>query len=150
MTKKIIYVDMDDTLCNYSTAYSNALASCPEIAYPQSQYGFFAKLQEIEGAVDAYRKLSQQNNFDVYILTAPSFYNPTSYTEKRLWVEQHMGFDYVKDLIICHNKSLLIGDYLIDDCESGNGQEKFSGEHLHFGSSSFANWQQCLNYLIKN
>jgi 5'(3')-deoxyribonucleotidase len=73
-------------------------------------------------------------------LTAPSEHNPLSYTEKRIWIEKHLGFDFVERLIICSNKSLLKGDILIDDHISGKGQENFEGQLIHFGSEEFLNW----------
>ena len=39
--KKIVYVDMDGVLCDFADAHRQALERQPEIAYPQSQYGFF-------------------------------------------------------------------------------------------------------------
>jgi 5'(3')-deoxyribonucleotidase len=57
-----------------------------------------------------------------------------------VWIEKYFGYDFVKELIIYANKSLLKGDYLIDDNTSGKGQEGFEGELLHFGSSQDSNW----------
>lgn len=140
MTNRIVYVDMDDVLCDYSGAYQAALTLHPENKYPQSKYGFFANLQAIEGAVDAINALIQSDNYEPYILTAPSICNPFSYTEKRVWVEQYLGFKLVDRLIICSNKGLLKGDFLIDDNAFGKGQENFEGELIHFGSREFTGW----------
>jgi len=85
-SKLIVYVDMDDVLCDYTRAYQEALTINPDIKYPQSQYGFFVNLPVIEGAVDAVNTLIQSKNYEVYILTAPSTRNPFSYTEKRVWI----------------------------------------------------------------
>lgn len=41
---EIVYIDMDDVLCDYSGAYYKASSRTPEIAYLQSQYGFFTSL----------------------------------------------------------------------------------------------------------
>ena len=38
--KLLVYVDMDDVLCDYTTAFEKARAAFPEVTYPQSQYGF--------------------------------------------------------------------------------------------------------------
>jgi len=38
----IVYIDMDDVLCDYTTAFNNAIEKTPGIAFPQSQYGFYA------------------------------------------------------------------------------------------------------------
>jgi 5'-nucleotidase len=139
-TKCIVYVDMDDVLCNYSGAYLSEISLHPENKYPQSQYGFFVNLQPIEGAVDAIKALIKSDNYEPYILTAPSIYNPFSYTEKRIWTEKYLGFEFVDRLIICSNKGLLKGDFLIDDNTFGKGQENFEGTFIHFGSKEFTGW----------
>lgn len=136
----LIYIDMDDVLCDYSTAHAKALLSEPRIAYPQSQFGFYQQLQPLPGAIVAMAALYASTQYTPYILTAPSLRNPWSYTEKRLWVEQHLGFAFVERLIICPNKGLLNGDILIDDQTSGRGQELFAGSLWQFGSAELPDW----------
>lgn len=145
---KRIYVDMDDVLCNFSKAHREATNKIPEIIYPQSQVDFFRKLEPIEGAVEGFKTLFGCSFFETYILTAPSIYNPMCYMEKRLWVEDHLGFEVLEKLIISPDKSLFIGDYLIDDRATGNGQDKFQGKHLHFGTEEFPDWESILDYLV--
>lgn len=135
----IIYIDMDDVLCDFSGAHAKALAENPGIAFPQSQYGFYQKLRPLEGAIEAVKALIDSDTFTPYILTAPSTKNPFSYTEKRVWIEDHFGYDFVERLIICSNKGLLKGDILIDDNNSGRGQEHFEGKLIHFGTTQFPN-----------
>lgn len=53
----------------------------------------------------------------------------------------------MKKLIISPNKSLLKGQYLIDDQASGKGQDAFEGELIHFGSKEFPNWAKVREYL---
>lgn len=147
--KKIIYVDMDDVLCDFKSAHEKAVLLNPKIAFPQSQYGFFRNLTPIEDGIEIVKKLNASEYFMVYILTAPSIRNPLCYIEKRLWIEDHFGFDMVDRLIISPNKGLSKGDYLIDDNKSGKGQERFEGVLLHFGSDDFKNWKQIFNYFTK-
>ncbi len=144
---KLIYVDMDDTLCEFKQAYLRHKQHFPEVIYPQSQIDFFRDLDPIAGAISSIHALENSEKYDVYILTAPSVRNPLCYMEKRIWVEKHLGFDFVNKLIISPNKSLLKGDYLIDDYANGKGQEGFEGELLHFGSEQFKSWQSVLQYL---
>lgn len=142
MNKKIVYIDLDDTICNFSTHFLNKLRENPLIKYPQSQYGFFTDLLPLEGAIDGVNKLREK--YDVYILSRPSFRNPLCYTEKRVWVEKYFGLDFSEKLILCGFKHLMIGDYLIDDfiCKD------FKGDQIIFGSDKFKNWESVLNYLI--
>lgn len=137
---KIVYIDMDDTLCDFKGAFLKALKKNPAIRYPQSQYRFFANLQPIEGAIETVRDLIASDEYDPHILSAPSIRNPLSYAEKREWVEVHIGYDFCDKLILCPHKGLLKGDILIDDNVEGKGQDLFDGELIHFGSKAFPNW----------
>jgi 5'(3')-deoxyribonucleotidase len=143
----IVYIDMDDVLCNFSAQHKKHRAADPSTIYPQSQYGFFANLPEIENAVDTVKDLIACEKYDTYILTAPSVLNPLCYTEKRVWIEQKFGIGLAHKLIISPNKSLLKGHYLIDDNISGKGQEGFEGEVIHFGQARFPDWKAVREYL---
>ncbi len=145
--KQIAYVDMDGVLCDYYTAYERERLRDPTQPYPQSIAGFYRGLAPIEGAIEGFAELSARPELEVHILTAPSIYNPLSYTEKRLWVEDHLGFDAVHRLIIAPDKSMLRGDYLIDDQIAGRGQQRFIGALIHFGSSEWPNWGAVLEHL---
>jgi 5'-nucleotidase len=142
-----IYIDLDDTIFDYSGAIANGLRECPGIKYPQSQYGFFRNLELIEDALDTVLLLMHQH--DVWFLTAPSFINPLSYIEKRLCIEDHFGMGGVKRLIICPDKSLLIGDVLIDDKSYGKGQDRFEGKLIQFGSVEYPDWKTVYNAINK-
>ena len=137
----IVYIDMDDVLCDYTAAFNKAIKEMPSIAFPQSQYGFYANLAPITGAIESVQKLINSEGFDPYILTAPSTRNPFSYTEKRVWIEKYFGIEFTEKLIISPNKGLLKGDILIDDLISGRGQESFEGQIMQFGSVSYPNWK---------
>ena len=143
---KIVYVDMDDTLCNYASGYLDATRRDPQLEFPQSAAGFFESLAPLPGALEAYQWLDSLPMVELYILTAPSIHNPLCYTEKRLWVEKHLGLDAVKRLIISPNKGLNKGDFLIDDYVDGKGQENFEGQLIQFGSQEFPDWQSVRSY----
>lgn len=159
MIAQKLYIDMDDVLCQYSKRYGAIKSSY--IKYPQSQRYFFEFLDPVNNAIDAVNRLKEE--YDVWILTAPSVYNPYSYTEKRLWIENHLGFDMCEKLILCPNKGLIAGhniidleddDYrsithiLIDDQLSGKGQEGFTGYLMQFGSTEFPDWETILDNLL--
>ena len=144
---KTIYIDMDGVLCDFNTRYNQKLREQPTISYPQSQYGFYTNLKPIKGAIEAATILLKSNQYNPYILTAPSIHNPLSYTEKRIWVESFLGMNYVEKLIISPDKSLLKGDYLIDDNENGRGQEMFEGELIQFATDQYPSWQIILEKL---
>lgn len=139
-----IYIDMDDTICDFFGAAATAVIKTPEIAYPQSQYGFFTNLRPISGAVGAVLLLSK--SYDIWFATRPSYENPLCYTEKRVWIEKHFGLEWCKKLIIIPDKSLLKGDILIDDTIWSG----FEGEQIHFGTAEFPNWEAVLRRLFYN
>jgi 5'-nucleotidase len=147
MNKKRIYVDMDGVLSNFHKAYSEGLSTNPEIPYPQSKIGFFLDLETIEGSIESFKLL--EGHFDMWILTRPSTHNPHCYTEKALWVRDKLGFHIQEKTIISCDKSLLIGDYLIDD-DTRHGQLGFGGELILFGGPEFPDWISVVNYLLKN
>ena len=138
----IIYIDMDGVLCDFERAFMDGLLSNPSQRYPQSQLGFFANLEPIPGGIAAALDLLADPRFNPYILTAPSKRNPHSYSEKRIWVEKHLGYRYVERLIISPHKNLLMGDVLIDDNAFGSGQNRFGGRLIHFGSKRYPTWQE--------
>ncbi len=143
----IIYIDIDDTLADMKTALKNAKQSNPKMPFPQAEYGFYANLTPLSGAIEAVRWLLSSPAFKPYILTAPSIMNPLSYTEKRVWVEKYLGMEMVERLIISPDKSLLKGEYLVDDNIQGRGQEAFEGTVFHYGSRAYPDWDSVINTL---
>lgn len=148
--KKIVYIDMDGVMCDFYGAKNKALELNPEFKYPQSQYSFYLNLKPIYMAKFMWSWFLESDKYDPYILTAPSVKNPLSYTEKRLWVEKHLGLESVDRLIISPRKDLNVGDYLIDDNTSGRGQENFKGVLIHYGSDLFKSWLPIFKYFKEN
>lgn len=147
MKKTIIYVDMDNVLVDFKSGieqlseetkkeYEGHLDDVPDI---------FSLMKPMPGAIEAYTKLNSL--FDVYILSTAPWDNPSAWKDKVLWVQKYMGELAYKRLILSHYKNLCVGDYLIDD-RLANGADKFSGEHIHFGTDNFPDWDSVLNYLI--
>jgi len=144
---QIVYIDIDDVLADFTSAFDQHIRDRPGIQYPQSQQGFFSSLPEVSGGIAAVKALIDSEKYDPYILSAPSLKNPLSYTEKRLWIEDKFGYDFVDRLILCAHKGLLKGDILIDDNHRGRGQEHFDGELIHFGSDRFPDWESVMKHL---
>ena len=107
--------------------------------------GIFSKMQPLDGAIEGYKELTK--HFDVYILSTAPWNNPSAWSDKLLWVQEHLGDLAYKRLILSSNKNLNAGDYLIDD-RTANGASDFKGEHIHFMTEKFKNWDDVLNYLI--
>src|ERR1035437_9029617 len=136
--KKIVYFDLDGVMADYDNAPS--YKDNPEIP----QEGFFVGLDPIEGAVEAFKKLSER--YDCFFLTTAPWSNVHSLSEKRIWVEKHLGEYAFKRLITTHRKDLSRGHYLIDD-RTVNGAGEFDGIHIHFGTAIFPNWDAVVKYL---
>ena len=108
--------------------------------------GIFGLMDPVDGAIEAYHKLNEV--YDCYILSTAPWENDTAWSDKIKWVRKHLGEVAYKRLILTHNKNLNKGDYLIDD-RTKNGAGEFEGEHIHFLTEQFPNWDSVLKYLIK-
>lgn len=106
--------------------------------------GIFSRMKPITGALEAFMVINK--HFDVYILSAAPWENPTALNDKLNWIKKYIGDIAKKKVIFSHNKQLNSGDYLIDD-RIVNGAANFKGKHIHFGTDEFPNWDAVLNYL---
>jgi 5'-nucleotidase len=113
------------------------------------QPGLYINFLPIKGAVEAFKWLSEQPVFSVYILTVPSIKNPHCYSGKREGVEKYFGMVAVNNLIISAHKGLNRGHYLIDDCESDKGRENFEGQLMQFGFARYPDWSSVRTYFEK-
>lgn len=128
---------MDDVLCDFKGAVRKRMEAVPRQKFPQAQYGFFLDLEPLPNAIGVFKQL--QEKYDIWILTKPSIENINCYSEKAKWVLDHLGKEAQEHLIICNDKSLVKGDYLIDDAINA-GQLEFEGTLIRFGSEEFPDW----------
>lgn len=147
MKLKVVYVDMDDVLVDFQSGIDSLSDEEREVYKDNidNAPGIFSKMQPLDGAIEGYKKLTEY--FDVYILSTAPWNNPSAWSDKLLWVQKHLGDIAYKRLILSSNKNLNAGDYLIDD-RTANGASDFKGEHIHFLTEKFKNWDDVLNYLI--
>lgn len=147
--KKVLYVDMDNVLVDFPSGiaqldesvqqeYSGRLDEVP---------GIFSLMSPMPNAIEAFRELADL--FDAYILSTAPWENPSAWSDKLLWVKNHIGRPAYKRLILSHHKNLNDGAYLVDD-RTKNGADAFMGEHVHFGTERFPDWESVLIYLRKN
>ena len=144
---KILYVDMDNVLVNFQSGIDK-LSKDDFNKYKGKHYqvpNIFSMMDPLEGAIEAYEKLSLK--YDTYILSTAPWYNSTAWTDKIEWVQKYLAKSAYKRLILSHHKNLNAGDYLIDD-RLRNGVDKFKGEHIHFGTEKFPDWNSVLSYLL--
>ena len=140
--KKIIYIDLDNTLADY-LGMANELRIDPSKA--KRIPGFFRNLKPMENAINSYNFLNKY--FEVYILSTGPWSNPLSLVEKVEWVKEYLPNAY-KNIIFSHHKDLNKGDYLIDD-STKNGAAEFTGEHIQIHSDKFPDWNSVIDYISK-
>lgn len=144
LATQVLLFDMDGVLCNYMKSREEGLIQNPHQTYPQSEFGFFTNMEPMEGAIEAFREL--EKHYQCYILTRPSTKNLLCYSEKAAWIRDNLGYHVLENLIICCDKSMVKGDFLIDDMTE-HGQTEFEGEHIHFGTEKFPDWKTVVEYL---
>lgn len=136
----IFLVDMDGVLADFETAFFEAVKTVPELNgvvtresrksfdfekdYPEEltpsiksvyhKKGFYLNLPEIPGAIAGVRKLKSLGH-TVIICTAPLTLYRHCVLEKYRWIDVHLGMEFVKSMIVTKDKTLVVGNYLIDD-----------------------------------
>lgn len=76
--------------------------------------GWFASLPVTPGAVEGVDRLLSSGLFDVWVCTKPMEANPTCRDDKGRWLRRHFPM-LERRLIITPDKSVVVGDLLLDD-----------------------------------
>ncbi len=92
--------------------------------YPQDQKekvesiileeGFFSSLEPTEGSIESIKEI-QNAGHKIFFCTAGIYDNKNCLTEKKLWVENYFGHDLARTIVFTKDKTVIRGDYLIDD-----------------------------------
>ena len=144
--KRVVYVDMDDTLVDFRSG----VRRLPEVVRREYESrldqvpGIYALMDPMPGAIESYLELAE--SFDTYVLSTAPWANPSAWSDKRLWVERHLGDAACKRLILTHHKDLNRGDVLIDD-RTTHGADRFQGTFIHFGSEEYPDWPAVMEYM---
>ncbi len=85
-----------------------------EVARIIATAGFFAGLAPVPGGVDAVKEMTALDN-KVFVCTSDIYTNTTGLADKRTWVQKYLGHDFAKTMIFTRDKTLVRGDYLVDD-----------------------------------
>jgi 5'-nucleotidase len=107
-------VDPTTELTNFYIEESfKGLGTEEELVEIFTRDGFYYDLEPMPGAIEGFRNMAAQPGIELFICTAPM--DNSSYTEKANWVEHYLGKEWLKKLVVTKDKTLIVGDYLIDD-----------------------------------
>lgn len=149
--RKQMFIDLDGVVADFDKAAEKWGAKIGITAqefkdqnmYRQPQ--FYLELELMPGAKESIEELDEY--FEIAFLSAPSWSNPSSFTEKRLWIEKHFGAWGKKRMDLSFRKGLSMGHFLVDD-RTKYGAGEFIGEHVMYGSEPFKDWSVVKPYLI--
>jgi len=114
--------------------------------------GFFTDIPLVTGAQEAVRRLSEK--YEIFVATAAMEF-PHSFREKYDWLQQYFDFIPWSNIVFCGDKSILYGDYLIDDMP--RNLKTFKGKGLLFNAphnlketdyERVMNWEEILERLL--
>lgn len=116
--------------------------------------GFYRSLSPIKGGKEALEEMRSMG--EVFICTAllPQYENCV--LEKYEWIEEHLGKEWTKKIIVAKDKTIINGDILIDDRPKIDGSNEPSWEHILYEQSynshinskkriNWKNWKEKLN-----
>ena len=89
--------------------------------------GFFRHLPVIRDAVEVIGEMNKR--YEIFIVSAATEF-PNSLKEKYDWLMEHFPFFTWKQLVLCGDKRMIRGDYMIDD--HARHLEHFSGKPYLF------------------
>ena len=136
-TNLVILVDMDGVMCDFAGGWVKAwnkkypdriidepcssfyleeaygkYGSSEEICEIFATPGFYLDLEPLPGAINGVKQMAACG-INVFFCTAPS--EPCSWTEKVEWINHYLGKEWTRRMVITKDKTVVHGDYLIDD-----------------------------------
>ena len=93
--------------------------------------GFLLSLEPLPGAPEAARRMLELGH-EVFICTAPIPDCATCSMEKFQWAERHLGPEWLRRIHICSDKTMVRGDFLVDDKPEITGVLAPVWEHVIF------------------
>jgi 5'-nucleotidase len=115
--------------------------------------GFFRNLPVIADSVDVLKEMNQR--YEMFIVSAATEF-PNSLKDKMEWLLEHFPFFTWKQITLCGDKSLICGDYMIDDhlknLKHFNGKKYlFTAAHnlTVTGYDRINNWKEAAEIFLK-
>ena len=151
MSKKIVYVDMDNTIVDFKSGIKRLpKRDIKEYKGRKDEHPYiFTLMDPIKDSIESVKELNKK--YDLYILSTAPWENSNAWKQKRDWIDKYFGDGeenlFYKKVILSHNKNLNRGDYLIDD-RPHNGAKDFKGEWIRFGSKKYPDWKSVTKHLL--
>ncbi|KAM3591520.1 uncharacterized protein V6R79_003107 [Siganus canaliculatus] len=125
------YITLDDRRGFWvSTQYGQLRSDlCEKAMTIWESQNFFIELEPLPGGVEAVQEMARMENTDVFICTSPIKHYKHCPSEKYAWVEKHLGHDFLEQVILTRDKTVIAGDILIDDKPDILGEDYV---HLQF------------------
>ena len=177
----IILIDMDDVLADFDSEFlkrwrekypdklyvpleKRSLFYMKE-QYPQEVWdlvkeiyyspGFIRSLPVVTGGCEAVKELSERGH-EVFICSAPLSNYENCVLEKYEWVEEYLGREWTRKIILTRDKTLVKGKILIDDRPEIKGAAVPEWEHIIYDRPynrniqdkrrlTWENWKEVLN-----
>jgi 5'-nucleotidase len=115
--------------------------------------GFFRNLPVMKDSVRVIKEMNQR--YHVYIVSAAMEF-PNSLKDKLDWLQDHFPFLTWRQVVLCGDKKLIQGDYMIDDhvrnLEHFNGKKYLftSAHNLNItGYHRLNNWREVADEFLK-
>lgn len=149
--RKLIFCDMDGVTADFDAGvekWARDIGISAEEFKKRKMYrqpNFYLDLELMLGAKESIQNLDSK--YEIAFVSAPSWDNPHSFTEKRIWIEKYFGQWGKKRMDLSFRKGLYMGHYLIDD-RTKYGAGDFIGEHIMYGIEPFKTWTEVENYLM--
>lgn len=102
------------------------------LAAAMNAEGFYRNLQPLPYAVEALEEMREEG-LEVQIATTPYPTSPTCTSEKLGCFEEHLGHDWTKRTIMTHDKTILMGNLLVDDKPHILGAAVPAWQQIYYG-----------------
>lgn len=93
--------------------------------------GFYRNLAPVPGAAQALNEMLEAG-IEVFLASTPSLDNPTCASDKLAWLDEHYGREITKRTILTQDKTLVVGDALVDDKPTITGVHTPMWTHVIF------------------
>jgi 5'(3')-deoxyribonucleotidase len=149
--KNIVYVRIDGIIAEVEQKMMSEVYECLQIESTKIDISVYDKVPSVSGGLEAVNTLLKMPQFEVYFISTPYGPDDIAWADRKFWAERLFNKKGIeKRLILCHDKQLLVGDYLVDDSWI-NGSLKFMGQWIAIGlAPKFPGWEEVLLHLIED